>query len=238
MNILIIGGTRFVGRAIAESALNRGHNVTLFHRGKTGGELFTQAEHIFGDREHDLALLEGRSWDIVIDTCAYTPRITRLAAEALSNAAPRYLFISTISVYANFNGRITEESPLATLADPTVEEINGETYGGLKVLCESVVSEIYGSRATILRPGLIAGPHDPTDRFTYWVDRIARGGETLAPRISERPIEFIDARDLADFTVTACEDNVTGVYNAVGFDPPLSIENFLTACCAELSGHC
>ncbi len=228
MRILIIGGTRFLGRHLVESALAHSHDVTLFNRGKSNPGLFPQLETIIGDREQDVNKLEGRIWDAVIDVAGYVPRIVRLSAEILKENVARYVFISTISVYADFKTvRIDESYPVGKLENETVEEITGETYGPLKALCEQAVQDIYGERALIVRPGLIVGPHDPTDRFTYWPVRVARGGDVLAPQKPEAAIQVIDVRDLADFTIKLIQDNASGIYNATGPDYGLTIGKLL-----------
>lgn len=233
MNLLIIGGTRFVGRHLVEYALARGHTITLFNRGQSNPDLFPQVEHLRGDRATDLALLKDRSWDAVIDTCGYVPRIVQLSAQALVGHTDRYVFISTVSVYAEDNPRgMDEDSPLAKLKDESVEEITGETYGGLKVLCEKVVEEAYPDRALIIRPGLIVGPHDPTDRFTYWPWRIAQGGEVLAPGNPHQPQQVIDVRDMAQWIVSMVEEKRAGIFNAVGPDYALTTKQMLEACVA------
>ena len=228
MRILIIGGTRFLGRHLVESALAYSHDVTLFNRGKSNPGLFPQLETIIGDREQDVNKLEGRIWDAVIDVAGYVPRIVRLSAEILKENVARYVFISTISVYADFKTvGIDESYPVGKLENETVEEITGETYGPLKALCEQAVQDIYGERALIVRPGLIVGPHDPTDRFTYWPVRVARGGDVLAPQKPEAAIQVIDVRDLADFTIKLIQDNASGIYNATGPDYDLTIGKLL-----------
>jgi 2'-hydroxyisoflavone reductase len=228
MRILIIGGTRFLGRHLVESALAHSHDVTLFNRGKSNPDLFPQLETILGDREKDVDKLAGRIWDAVIDVAGYFPRIVRLSADVLKENVARYVFISTISVYDNFKKvGINEFDPVGKIADETVEEITGETYGPLKALCEQVVQEIYGERALIVRPGLIVGPHDPTDRFTYWPVRVARGGDVLAPQKPEAAIQVIDVRDLSDFIIKLIQDAASGVYNATGPDYELSIGKLL-----------
>ena len=233
MHILIIGGTRFVGRHLVEAALACGHTLTLFNRGQSNPELFPQMEQIHGDRGGDLAGLQDRSWDVVIDTCGYVPRLVRSVAQALVGQTDRYVFISTISVYAEpYLVDMDEDAPLAQLADTRVEEVTGETYGGLKVLCEQAVQEVYADRALIIRPGLIVGPYDPTDRFTYWPHRIAQGGEVLAPGNPQQPAQIIDARDLAEWIVRSAEDNRSGVYNAVGPGYRLSMQHLLEECVA------
>ena len=228
MRILIIGGTRFLGRHLVESALAHSHDVTLFNRGKSNPGLFPQLETILGDREKDVDKLAGRIWDAVIDVAGYFPRIVRLSADVLKENVARYVFISTISVYDNFKKvGINELDPVGKIADETVEEITGETYGPLKALCEQVVQDIYGERALIVRPGLIVGPHDPTDRFTYWPVRVARGGDVLAPQKPEAAIQVIDVRDLSDFIIKLIQDAASGVYNATGPDYELSIGKLL-----------
>jgi len=236
MNILILGGTRFLGRHLVDSAQSNGHQITLFNRGKSNPTIFPDLETIVGDRETDLNKLVGRKWDAVIDTCGYLPRIVHLSAQALKNSVKSYVFISSISAYADFSQvGITEDSPLATMPDETVEEITGETYGPLKVLCEKAVEAEFPGRALIIRPGLIVGPHDPTDRFTYWPFRIAGGGEVLAPEKPEVPVQIIDGRDLAEFTLQLIEQKATGAYNATGPDYELTLGAMLEAC-KQVSG--
>ena len=228
MRILIIGGTRFLGRHLVESALERSHEVTLFNRGKTNPDLFPQLETILGDREKDVDKLKDRIWDAVIDVAGYLPRIVRLSAEVLKESVARYVFISSISVYENFKQiGIDESYPVGKIQDETVEEITGETYGPLKALCEKAVQDIYGERALIIRPGLIVGPHDPTDRFTYWPVRVARGGDVLAPQKPEAAIQVVDVRDLSDFIIKLIQDNAFGVYNATGPDYEVTIGKLL-----------
>jgi 2'-hydroxyisoflavone reductase len=210
MRLLILGGTQFVGRAVAETALERGHELTLFNRGRTNPRLFPEAEHLHGDRDGDLTALEGRSFDAVIDTSGYVPRAVRASVDALPGA--HYVFVSTISVYADFTHGPDEESPVHP---------SGGGYGELKAACER---ELPGD-ALIVRPGLIVGPHDPTYRFTYWVDRLARGGEVLAPEPREQLVQVIDARDLADWLVRSAEQRLAGVFNAAG--PSLPLEDVL-----------
>jgi 2'-hydroxyisoflavone reductase len=247
MRLLIIGGTRFAGRHLVEAALARGHTLTLFNRGQSNPELFPQVEQLHGDRTEDLAPLQGRTWDAVIDTSGYVPRHVRRSAEALAASTDRYVFISTVSVYAESNPRgMDETSPLATLQDESVEEVTGETYGGLKVLCEKAVEQVLPDRALIIRPGLIVGPHDPTDRFTYLPWRthaphatdlrcsagVAQGGEVLAPGNPDQPVQIIDARDMAQWIVSMAEERRTGIFNAVGPDYALTTRSMLEACVA------
>lgn len=228
MKILIIGGTRFIGRHLVTSARARGHEVTLFNRGKSNPGLFRRIQNIRGDREKDLDQLSGQ-WDAVIDTCGYLPRIVRLSAEALKDKVSKYVFISSVSVYNNFSKiGIKESDAVGTLADESVEEITGETYGPLKALCEKTVQDVYGARSLIIRPGLIVGPHDPTDRFTYWPLRIAKGGDVLAPDRPDAMAQFIDARDLADFIIRLLDQNVSGTFNAVGH--PVTLNTVFETC--------
>lgn len=220
MRILVIGGTKFVGRAIVETALERGHDVSMLNRGQTNPDLFPSVERFTGDRETQLDVLGNGKWDAVIDTCGYVPRVVRLSAEYLKDRIKTYCFISTISVYDAPNTPFyeNEDAPLGTMPDETTEEITGETYGPLKVLCENVVNELYGDNALNIRPGLINGPHDPTNRFTYWVTRLARGGDVLVPAPRNQPVQVIDARDLAAFTITLLENDTHGTFHATGPD--------------------
>jgi 2'-hydroxyisoflavone reductase len=236
MKILIIGGTRFLGRHLVESARTRGHEVTLFNRGKTNPTLFPQVETILGDREHDLDKLSGRAWNAVIDVAGYVPRVVRLSAQGLERSMGRYVFISSISVYASFSKiGIDESDPVGKIEDESFEEITGESYGPLKALCEKAVQDTYGERALIVRPGLIVGPNDPTDRFTYWPVRVARGGDVLAPEKPDVPVQIIDVRDLSDFIIKLIEENASGIYNATGPDSELTLGAVLEAC-REVSG--
>jgi 2'-hydroxyisoflavone reductase len=236
MNILIIGGTRFLGRHLVEAALARGHQITLFNRGKSNPNLFPNIETIIGDREHDLYKLAGRTWDAVIDTCGYVPRIVRESVVGLERSVGRYVFISSISAFADFKKvGMNESDPVGKMENESVEEITGETYGPLKALCEKTILDLYGERALIVRPGLIVGPHDPTDRFTYWPVRVARGGEVLAPDKAEAPTQIIDVRDLADFTIKLIEEEASGIYNATGPDYVLTMGKLLETC-KQVSG--
>lgn len=221
MHLLILGGTQFVGRHIVLTALARGHTVTTFTRGRTADDLPPEVERLHGDRDGDLAALQDRDWDACVDVSGYLPRVVRQSAELLRDRVGRYLFISTVSVYADSPRDATDEdSPLIELPDPTVEQVTGETYGGLKVLCERVVQELYGERATILRPHVVAGPFDHTGRYTHWPERLARaaeqGGEVLAPGDGQDFVQYIDARDLAEFTLHLLEQGTPGVFNGVG----------------------
>jgi len=235
MKILIIGGTRFLGRHLVESALARGHEVTLFNRGKSNPDLFDQIQTIRGDREKDLDQISG-TYDAVIDTCGYVPRIVRMSAEALKDKARSYVFISSISVYDGFSKiGINESDPVGKIADETIEEITGESYGPLKALCEKAAQDVFGDRALIVRPGLIVGPHDPTDRFTYWPVRVARGSDVLVPENPNVPIQIIDVRDLADFIIELIQQDVFGVFNATGPEYELTLGAMFEAC-KQVSG--
>jgi 2'-hydroxyisoflavone reductase len=216
VKILILGGTKFLGRAAVETALERGHEVTLFNRGETNPELFPDVEKLRGDRTEGLSGLDGRRWDGVIDTSAYFPADARRSAEALVQSAARYLFVSSISVYASFGEGPHENSPRAELGDMPIDEMLPayENYGPLKALCEDAVWEVFDERATIVRPGLIVGPHDPTGRFTYWPHRVARGGEVVVPAPPERTVQFVDARDLGAWLVDLLEGDESGAFNA------------------------
>jgi 2'-hydroxyisoflavone reductase len=231
MKILILGGTRFAGRNLVEVALAQGHEITLFNRGKTNPDLFPTVEHLRGDRDGDLASTEGRQWDVVVDTCGYVPRIVQQSARLLADNVQQYIFISTLNVYADVTEPgIDETAPLATIGDRTVEEVTPETYGALKVLCEQEAEEAMPGRVLVLRCGLIVGPYDPTDRFTYWVVRVSRGGEMLALSPPRQQTQFIDARDLAAFIVHMAESNQCGIYNTTGPDYDLTNEQLLKTC--------
>jgi 2'-hydroxyisoflavone reductase len=215
MKILIIGGTRFLGRHLVNAARVRGHTITLFNRGQSNPHLFQQVDKIQGDREKDLDLLTDEYWDVVIDTCGYFPRIVRMSAEALKGKVENYVFISSISVYADFSKiGINESDPVAKMEDETNEENTPETYGPRKALCEKAVQDVFGIDSLLIRPGLIVGPHDPTDRFTYWPVRVARGGDVLAPDRPDVLTQIIDVRDLAKFIIGLIEENVSGIFNA------------------------
>ena len=215
MRLLLLGGTRFVGRHIAEAALGSGCAVTLFNRGRTDPDLFPEAERLRGDRKTDLSALADRTWDAVIDTSGYVPADVRAAAELLLDSG-RYVFVSSVSVYADFSTGPTEEAATAELGDMAADELASDysNYGPLKALSEAEVERLFGARALIVRPGLIVGPHDPTGRFTYWARRLERGGEILAPGPPERLAQFIDVRDLAAWILDAVEHGAGGTFNA------------------------
>ena len=228
MKLLVLGGTKFLGRAAVEEALRRGHEVTLFNRGQTNPGLHPDAETLRGDRDGDLSALAGRSWDAVIDPSGFVPRVVRDSAQLLAGAVSHYTFVSSISVYRDFSRPAFDETaPLIELEDPGTEAVM-EFYGGLKALCEGVVEKLFPDRSANVRAGLIVGPHDPTDRFTYWPVRVARGGEVLAPGQPHRPVEFVDARDLGAWLVTVAENGATGAFNATC--PQLSFGDLLESC--------
>ena len=237
MKLLVLGGTKFLGRAAVEEALARGHEVTLFNRGETNPELFPEVEKLRGDRETDISALNGHSWDVALDPSGYVPHVVRASAEALADSVEHYLFVSSISVYGPQSGTATEETPVEGLGDQPVDELvrteDGGNYGPLKALCEQVVSEVFTERSANVRPGLIVGSHDPTGRFTYWPHRVARGGEVLAPAPPERKAQLIDVHDLASWIIGLCERRVTGTFNAT--HPGTSWGDLLETC-REVAG--
>jgi 2'-hydroxyisoflavone reductase len=226
VRLLVLGGTKFLGRHAVDSALAAGHDVTIFTRGQTNPELFPEVEHLVGDRDGDLDALAGRSWDGVVDTSGYVPRVVRQSAELLRGAVGRYVFVSSISVYDDFSEPVDESSPVAQLEDPATEKIM-EAYGALKAACEDVVEEVYGERSARVRAGLIVGPYDPTDRFTYWPRRIALGGDVLGPGKPDAPVQFVDARDLARWLVELAVNGPGGTCNATGPAEPLTFAQLL-----------
>ena len=233
LRLLVLGGTAFLGPALVEQALAAGHRVTLFNRGRTAPDLFKgveQVETLLGDRNGQLDALRGREWDLVIDTSGYVPRHVKLSAELLASQTRHYVFISTISVYASFAKPNDENSPVARLADPAVEQITGETYGGLKALCEAAAETALPGRVTNIRPGLIVGPRDRTDRFTYWPARVAAGGEVLAPGTPADGVQWVDVRDLAAFVLRTGEQRVTGVFNACSAPGQFTMGALLESC--------
>lgn len=238
MKLLILGGTRFVGRALVEAAQAKGYDVTLFNRGQSNPDLYSGVEQLKGDRDGGLDALKGRRWDAVIDTCGYIPRLAKDSAELLADAVDHYTFISSISAYADFSiVGLNEDSPLATMTDETIETVDGETYGPLKVLCEQAIDKAMNGRSLHVRAGLIVGPHDQTDRFSYWPARVARGGEVLAPGKPDGLIQFIDVRDLAAWVLLATEQKLTGPFNVTGPANPLSMEALLETCQTTNGGN-
>ena len=241
MKVLIIGGSRFLGRHLVSAALARDHEVTVFNRGQHTIEQSSDVETIHGDRNHDLAKLEARRWDAVIDTCGFLPRSVTASAETLSNSVDNYVFISSQSVYADVSTTgVAENSSLKTITDEQLQKANdldasgqisaviyGEMYGGLKALCESAAERVMPGRVLNVRPGLIVGPYDYTDRFTYWVVRTSEGGEVLAPGRPDQFVQFIDVRDLAEWIVRMVEKKLTGIYNANGLPGRVTMQDVL-----------
>lgn len=233
-NILVIGGSTFIGPALVESAVARGHKVTLFNRSISEPEMppaatqtaLLKAETVTGDRMTDLSKIAERSWDMVIDTCGYEPDAVDISTRFFSERATRYMFISSISAYQKFDRPgLTEDAPLRTLPE------NGPAdYGALKAACEKVVQLSLGQRALIVRPGLIVGPLDPTDRFTYWIHRIAEGGKVVAPGRPDAPVQFIDVRDLADWMIHLTELESSGTFHVTGPSDLLTMQSFLEEC--------
>lgn len=240
LRILVLGGTGFIGPHQVRYALARGHRLALFNRGKTNPTLFPQVEKLPGDRSvGDYRSLKGRDWDAVIDNPTTLPRWVRQAGEALAGHARQYVFVSTISVYAkNDTPNADETAPLAVTDEPQREDIAkeiGKYYGPLKALSEREAEKAFPGRATILRPGLIVGPGDLSDRFTYWPARLSKGGEVLAPGDPIDPVQLIDARDLAEFSIRVCENESVGVYNCTGPQSRLTMSELLGGLRAVMS---
>ena len=228
LRILILGGTGFVGPNQVRSALARGHEVTLFNRGITNPELFPDLETLIGDRDGDLSALEGRTWDVVIDNSANLPRWVRLSAEALRGSVGKYLFVSSTGVYIPYlTTDIREGAPVDTIDDPETEVVDGRTFGALKALAEHEARATFPDTHLVLRPTYIIGPGDPTDRYSYWPVRLARGGEVLAPGTPDDPMQHVDVRDLAAFMIKSLEDDLAGTYNVVGPREPLTMGGLL-----------
>ena len=228
MKLLVLGGTAFLGRHLVEAALERDHEVTLFNRGRTNPDLFPAAERLTGDRDGGLEPLRGRRWDAVVDTSGYVPRVVRQSAELLRDSGV-YAFLSTGSVYPLQAGDRSEEGPVERMDDPANEDVQAH-YGALKALCEEVVTGVFGSRALVVRSGLIVGPFDPTGRFTYWAVRLGRGGEVLGPGDPERHVQFVDARDQAAWILDMAEAGRGGTFNVAGPSRPLPFGDLLSRC--------
>lgn len=232
MRFLVLGGTSFVGRHFVDAAIEGGHDVTLFNRGKTNAELFPSVERRTGDREaSDLDSLKEGEWDAVVDVNGYVPRHVRESAELLHGRAGSYCFISTGSVYADHSlASIGEDAKVHDEVDASVEEVTNDSYGPLKVACERTTRDVYGDRALVVRPGIVAGPHDPTGRFTYWVRRLARGGKVLAPARHDQPVQVVHARDQGNFILELLTTATHGTFNSVGPDVPVTFADLLDAC--------
>ena len=237
LRILILGGTGFTGPFQVRYALSRGHKVTVFNRGKTHpGELPEGVEQLIGDRNGQLDALKNRQWDIAIDIPTTLPAWVRDAAQILKGNVDRYVFVSTISVYADTSKGVDENASLTKYDGPdafkeTLQAMKAsgyKTYGPLKALSEKEAEKWFPGKTLIVRPGLIVGPGDETDRFTYWPVRIDRGGEVLAPGAPSDPVQFIDARDLAEWIIRMAEKRETGIYNATGPAKPLVIGDMLS----------
>lgn len=233
MRIVILGGTGFLGRHLVETALARGHVLTLFNRGRRNPDLFPALEQLRGERPDNLEALRGRTWEAAIDTSGYTPRAVAASAGLLAQAVQHYTFVTSISVYADPVAPDTDETGRVgrlPLERQATEEITGETYGPLKALAEQAAEDAMPGRVLAVRAGLIVGPYDPTDRFTYWPARVARGGQVLAPDRPDRPVQLIDARDLAAWMLDLAEARRTGVFNATGPERRLTIGEVLDTC--------
>ncbi len=224
LRILVLGGTGFLGPHQVRTALARGHEVTLFNRGVTNPGLFPELETLIGDRDGDLAALEGRRWDAVVDNSATIPRWVSLSTEALRDSAGAYLYVSSTGVYVPYlSTDLREDAPVDAIEDPETEVVDGRTFGALKALSEDVARSAFPERHLVLRPTYIVGPGDPTDRFTYWPVRLSRGGEVLAPGTPDDPMQHVDVRDLAAFAIQALENGRTGTMNVVGPREPLTM---------------
>jgi 2'-hydroxyisoflavone reductase len=228
MKLLVIGGTRFLGRHFVEAALAAGHDLTLLNRGRSNASLFADVEQRRADRNGDLAVLDHGHWDAVLDFCAYVPRHVSSLTRKLGARVERYLLVSSVSAYASLaRPGPDEDAPVAVLSDPGTETVDGDTYGGLKALCEQTLHTAWPGRALVARPGLIVGPWDPTGRFTWWVRRIAAGGDVLAPGDPTGRVQFIDARDAAAWLLRQTESKATGTFNLAGPARPVSLGDLL-----------
>jgi nucleoside-diphosphate-sugar epimerase len=233
VKLLLIGGPKFLGHALIEAALAGGHELTTFNRGLTNADAFPEIEKLHGDRDGGLAVLEGKTWDAVVDTSGYVPRLVRESAQLLAGSAGRYAFISSISYYADNREPRVETDPPEELGDMPADRLleDYSNYGALKALCEQEAERAFGDRTVIVRPGLIVGPNDPTDRFTYWPRRVERSGTMLVP--PDQPVQMIDVRDLADWTIRLLEDERSGPFNATSPAHAISFDSMLGACGAS-----
>lgn len=230
--LLVLGGTGFIGPHLVRLAASRGHRVSIFTRGRRQADLPASVERLIGDRDGKLEALTGRRWDAVIDDSATNPDWVRQSTGQLASSG-RYLFTSSTGVYYPYLRQgLTEADAVHTDArDPND---GSETFGTRKATCEAIVTRAFGSRATVVRPTYIVGPGDYTDRFTYWPVRLKAGGDVLAPGQKHDPVQFIDVRDLAAFMLRLVEDDAAGIYNAVGPSQPMTIETFLREASAAL----
>ena len=230
MRLLILGGTVFLGRALTDAALEKGHDVTHLNRGKSAPPV-ARIENLAADRTVDLSVLDARTFDAVIDTSGYLPQVVRLSVEKLRDHAARYFFVSSVSAYQRFDHHgVTEDDPVAPPLDPVPDAMTWDKYGALKAMCEAVVREAFGDRSLIVRPGLIVGPHDPTDRFTYWPHRVSLGRRVVAPARPALPIQYIDVRDLAEWMIAALDAGLAGTYNATGMPGVATMGDLLETC--------
>lgn len=236
MKILVIGGTRFIGRHFVAAALADGHRVTIFHRGQSGAGLFPEAEHLLGDRNGELKVLAGGNWDATVDFCAYVPRHVRELHAELGSRAGRYLLVSSLSVYAGTQQYgFTEDAQLVSVDGVAGEEITDESYGPLKVLCEQAAHQSFGD-CLIIRPTYVVGPLDYSGRFTYWVKRLAAGGEVLAPGPATEYFQWIDGRDLACWMLELVEGGQSGTFHAAAPFPPVQFGDALAQIAAAVGG--
>ena len=235
----MLGGTAFLGRHVVECATSRGHTVTLFNRGETNPEAFPELENLRGDRATNLRALEGRTWDAVIDTSGRMPLNVQASVALLRDSVDHYCFVSSLTVYADLSTPDVDESAPLVDVDPYrhASRMTPESYGPFKALCEEAVLRAFDRQALIARPGLILGPHDYTNRSSYWVERVAEAGEILAPGSSDRQIQFIDGRDLAKWLIRMAETAEGGVYNVTGPDFCLTMGGFLEAIASILPGE-
>lgn len=237
MKVLVLGGTRFLGRAIVEEALKRGHEVTLFNRG-TNHEMFPDVEQLIGDRNGDVSQLENRKWDVVMDTCGITPHQIEKIATVLGDNVEHFTYISSISVYPDWIPLNIEEDyhvhsiPPEEILEKIEEGIVSpyEYYGGMKVACEEEAEKHWSGRVLQVRAGLLVGSCDYSDRLPYWVHRVAQGGTVLVPGRPERPVQFIDVKDLAAWALTMAENRQAGTFNVTGPSKELTMEEFLNTC--------
>ena len=239
MKLLILGGTQFLGRHIVESALSHGHTVTLFNRGCSNPDIFPDVEKLRGDRNVDANALRGRTWDAVLDTSGFLPQSMKSILEILKGSTAHYSFVSSLTIYADLTVPDVPECAPTVDVDPYIDDsmVTPQSYGPLKLLCEKEVQLAFGDDALIARPGLIVGPHDYTNRSAYWVERIAEGGQVLAPGSPSRRIQLIDARDVADWLIQTSEAGQSGVFNVGGPERVLTMGEFLETCVTECSSN-
>lgn len=231
VKLLVLGGTLFLGRHLVSAALAKGHDITIFTRGRTNPELFPGVEALRGDRDGDVSALRDGRWEAVIDTSAYLPRQVKATVDMLDGRIGRYCLVSSVSVYASFPMEPASESSAThpPLEDPAAT-LRPETYGPLKVACEQAVMRAYGDGAFIVRPGILVGPSDPSGRLRYWTERVSQGGEVLAPGDPTHPVQLLDARDLARWIVDRLEWSQAGIFNTAGPANPLSMASLLDTC--------